>query len=335
MKRFSISVALSFFAAVALADSAPPARVTRPIKESELTTVTLTTEAERRLGIVTTPVERRDVARTRFFGGEITVPARPGAGAAGGQSVFTILPALSPAEQVRVAQSQIEADGQVDQARVQLEGARQTLCRAEQMRRDKVGTDRTVDEARVLVGQGEAGLRTAEARRSLLGPAILEAATPSQVWVRAPVYVGDVARLDLTAPARIGGLGDAPGAPQKTATPVEAPPSANPAAATVDVFYRLPDGNGEFRLGQRVGVTIPLRQQGPALVAPWSAVVYDANGGAWVYEQTAPATYVRRRVQVERAVGDAAIFASGVSPGARLATTGAAELFGVEFGVGK
>ena len=84
-----------------------------------------------------------------------------------------------------------------------------------------------------------------------------------------------------------------------------------------------------------MGVTIPLRQGTASLAAPWSAIVFDADGGAWVYEQTGAATFVRRRVQVERAVGDVAVLVSGVRPGARVVATGAAELFGVEFGVRK
>lgn len=330
---FVILALVACGAAPALADEAP-ARVIHPVKEAELATVSLTPEAERRLGIVTAPVERRTVTRARLFGGEIAVPARPGA-PGGGQSVFSILATLSPAEQVRLAQSQIEADGQVEQARVQLEGARQALRRAEQMRRDKVGTDRTVDESHVQVGLAEAGLRTAQARRDLLGPAILEAASPSEVWVRTPVYVGDLDRVDRTAAARVGGLADASGVTGRVAIPVDAPPSANPAAATVDMFYRLSNADGAFRLGQRVGVIIPLRQQGAVLTAPLSAIVHDVNGGAWVYILTGSSTYVRRRVQVERAAGDVAIIASGVTPGAKVVIAGAAELFGAEFGVGK
>ena len=319
---------------IALAGPTPQARVAHPVKEAELTTLTLTPEAEHRLAIVTAPVERRMVTLTKLFGGEIAMPARSGA-PGGGQSVFSLLATLSPAEQVRLAQSQIEADGQVEQARVQLEGARQALRRAEQMRRDKVGTDRTVDETRVQVGQAEAGLRTAQARRDLLGPTILGSTSPAEVWVRAPVYVGDLSRLDRTAAAHVVGLADAPDVAGRVATAVDAPPSTNPAASTVDVFYRLSNADGAYQLGQRVGVTIPLRQQGAALAIPWSAIVYDANGGAWVYEQTGASTYVRRRVQVERAVGDLAVLASGVKPGAKVVTAGVAELFGVEFGVGK
>jgi len=319
------------------AESSPvqaPAKVDRPAKETELTTITLTREAERRLGLVTATVARRQLVGTRLLGGEITLPAQSG-GDRDGQSVLTILPLLSPAEQVRLAQSQIDADGQVEQARVQLDAARQTLRRAEQMQRDKVGTERAVDDARAQVGLAEAGLRTAEARRDLLGPGLLATANPAEVWVRVPVYVGDLARLNRTAAVAVGGLSDAPGALRRAATPVDAPPSANATASTVDVFYRMPNRDGAFRYGQRVGVIVPLREHESSLVVPWSAIVLDVQGGAWLYERTSPSVYVRRRVQVERVVDDLAALHGGIEVDASVVVAGAAELFGTEFGVGK
>ncbi len=319
-----------------------PAKIDRPVKEAELATITLTAEAERRLGIAVAPVEQRKLARTRFFGGEVIVPAQSAGKVAaasgprnGGQSVFAILPALSPAEQVRLAQAQIDADGQVEQARVQWGTTRQALHRAEQMLRDKVGTGRAMDDARAQVNLAEAGLRTARARRDLLGPALLDVSSPAKVWVRVAVYAGDLAKLNWTAGARVGGLADAPGAAGRAAAPVSAPPSANAAAATVDVFYQMPNQDGAFRLGQRVGVTVPLRDDEAVLAAPWSAIVHDAGGGTWVYERAAPAVYVRRRVRVERVVGDWTALSGDVQVDANVVTTGAAELFGTEFGAGK
>lgn len=317
------------------------AKIDRPIKEAELTTITLTPEAERRLGVVTAPVEQRKLTRTRLFGGEITIPARSEVTDAGsdahrdGQSVLTILPLLSPAEQVRLAQSQIDADGQVEQARVQLAAARQALRRSEQMQRDKVGTERAVDDARAQVGLGEAGLHTAQARRDLLGPTLLATASPAEVWVRVPVYVGDLAKLNRTADAAVGGLNDKPGAFRRAATPVDAPPSANAAASTVDVFYRLHNRDGAFRYGQHVGVIVPLREDASDLIVPWSAIVHDMAGGTWVYEQTMSSTYVRRRVQVNRVVDKVAALTGGIQVSANVVVIGAAELFGAEFGVGR
>ena len=62
--------------------------------------------------------------------------------------------------------------------------------------------------------------------------------------------------------------------------------------------------------------------------------MHDAQGGTWVYEQTKPHTYVRRRVDLSRVQGDLAILARGPAPGTVVVIEGAAELFGTEFGAG-
>ena len=51
--------------------------------------------------------------------------------------------------------------------------------------------------------------------------------------------------------------------------PVAAPPSANPDAATIDLFYELENGEGELRPGQKIAVTLPLMGAEQGLVVPW------------------------------------------------------------------
>lgn len=324
--------------ALLAADPAPskfpaPAKVAVPTKETDLANIMLTADAEKRLGITTVAVERKKMERTRLFGGEVILPAKASGG--GGQSVFAILPSLTPADLVRLAQSQIDADGLIEQAKVTLGAAKVALARAEQLLKDKAGSARVVDETKAQVGAAEAGLRTAQARRELLGPPVLDAADQPVPWLRVPVYVGDLAKLNTSGEARVGGLNDAAGAATLSAKPVTAPPSANAAASTVDLFYEVTNKDGALRLGQKVGVTIPFRGDEESLVAPWSAVMHDIQGGTWVYENTGPLAFARRRVQVSRVAGNEAVLSGGVKPGAKLVVTGAAELFGTEFGVGK
>ena len=333
-------VLLTLFATTALraADSGKfpaPAKVTTPTKEADLANIILTAQAEQRLGLATAAVEKRPVKRARLFGGEVIVPATRASGGGAGQPGFAILPSLGSAELVRHAQAQIDADGLVEQAKVQLDAAKIALARAEQLLRDKAGSARVVDETKAQLATAEAGARTAQARRDLLGPPVLDAANQTTLWLRVPVYVGDLAKLDTATEARAGGLADAPGTATISAKPVTAPPSASAAASTVDLFYEIWNTNGLFRLGQKVGVTIPLRGEDESLVVPWSAVLHDVQGGTWVYEKTAPLAYTRRRVQVIRVVEGAAVLERGVKPGANVVITGAVELFGTEFGVGK
>ncbi|HTD68604.1 MAG TPA: membrane fusion protein MtrC [Candidatus Limnocylindria bacterium] len=332
LRSLLVALALVGLPAFAAEPKNPPAKVTNSVKESELTSITLTPEAEKRLGVEMAAVERGKVERTRVFGGELIMPAPA---TTNGQNIFAMLPALSPTELIRIAEAQIDADAQVDRAKVTMNAAKVTLDRAEKLVAEKAGTVRAVDDAKAQVALAEAGVRAAKARRDLLGAPILDFADLKTFWVRVPVYVGDTARMNTSANAQVGDLAARPGAKMFQAQPVPAPPSANAAASTVDLFYELLNEGGAFRFGQKVGVNVPLRETEETLVVPWSAIIYDINGGTWVYENTAPHTFVRRRVQLRRVIGKAAALDAGPKVGAKVVTVAVAELFGTEFGPGK
>ena len=68
---------------------------------------------------------------------------------------------------------------------------------------------------------------------------------------------------------------------------------------------------------------------------PYNALLYDASGGEWVFVSPAPNVYMRTDVKVERIDGDRVTVSKGPAPGSKVVTMGAAELYGIEFGVGK
>ena len=251
------------------------------------------------------------------------------------QSLVAILPQLSPAEIVRIAESQTDADGRVVAAQTQLEGARKTLDRAAQLLRDQAGSQRAVDDARTLADVADATLQAAKARRELLGPALLPGGELVRVWVRVPIYAGDVADVDSTSEGRVGGFSGRPGETSRVAKSVLNPPVTRSSSPAVDSFWEVENPDGGLRIGGRVGITLPLKSSAETLVIPWSAVVHDIQGGTWVYQRTAPLTYARQRVQVSHVVGKDCALVSGVKPGDAVVTDGVAELFGTEFGSGK
>lgn len=71
------------------------------------------------------------------------------------------------------------------------------------------------------------------------------------------------------------------------------------------------------------------------LVVPYSAVVYDINGGTWVYVAIEPLTYVREAVTVEYIDDDEAVLSDGPEVGTEVVTVAVAELYGADLGVGK
>lgn len=71
------------------------------------------------------------------------------------------------------------------------------------------------------------------------------------------------------------------------------------------------------------------------LSVPYSAVIYHFDGTAWTYTNPEPRVFVREAVDVLEVNGDTAVLNSGPAPGTSVASVGAAEIYGTEFGVGK
>jgi membrane fusion protein, heavy metal efflux system len=383
-------------AVAAPAKTASPSKVEGAVKEADLATVKLTPEAEKRLGIALVAVERKPVPRTSTYGGEVIIPPgrlisvsspfigtlkdppgsgipMPGQTVKEGQTVFVLVPILSPEARATMAPLLIEAEGQVKQAQEQLNIAKVQLDRAENLFRDRQVGNAAVVDAKANYDLAKTNLKNAENRREILakvgadaetgemhaqkiaapasgtlqnvhartgqkvaaGALLLDVASLDPIWVKVPVYVGDLDRIATDKDAGVGGLADAPGAANRIARPVDAPPSADPLAATANLFYEVSNKDATLRPGQRVGVTLPLKGEDQSLVVPRAALLRDIHGDTWVYENTSPHTFARRRVSVDRVVGDLAAIATGPKPGAKIVTDGAAELFGTEFGGSK
>jgi len=161
---------------------APPAKVDNAVKEGDLATVTLSPEAEARLGIRTAPVEFTSVTQTRTFGGEVVLPpdstiivsspmagtllagASGGVPAAGamvrkGQAVFRLLPLLPPERDARAL-----AEKDLTDAQTRVEGARLKLNRAEALLQAKAGSVKQVEQAREDLALAESALKAARAK---------------------------------------------------------------------------------------------------------------------------------------------------------------------------
>lgn len=84
----------------------------------------------------------------------------------------------------------------------------------------------------------------------------------------------------------------------------------------------------------RIGLELATAQlDGTLTVVPYAALIYDGDGDSWVYEAHGDLTFVRAEVEVERIDGDLAWLSDGsdrLSPGTRVATVGATQLYGAE-----
>jgi RND family efflux transporter MFP subunit len=165
---------------------------------------------------------------------------------------------------------------------------------------------------------------------------IVDIVSLQTLWVRVPVYAGDQAAINAKENAFVRGLSEFGGSSTAVvARPVTGPQTSDPLSTSIDLYYEVDNSKGNFRPGQRISVTLPYKGTKSALVVPFSAVLYDIHGGTWVYENTAPRTFVRRRVELSRVANGMAILNQGPAIGTKVVTDGAAELFGTEFGGGK
>lgn len=266
--------------------------------------------------------------------------------------------------------ARVSAAGDLESAKVRVEGSRIALDRAEKLVRENAGSVRSLDEARADHRLAKTAMEAAEARRNVLdetmsylqgdtggstltitapfaghvrrllvapgefiaaGAQLCELAAFDPLWVRVSAYVGDLPMLTIRDPATAQSLGAGTRAVHSL-QPIAAPPTANAATSTVDLYYVIGNADSAFQPGERMIVSIPAKGETRALVIPQTAVVYDIHGDAWVYLAKGNNTFVRRRIAIHRIRDAVAVIASGIDQGDQVVTQGAAELFGVEFG---
>lgn len=362
----------------------PPAKATPRPGETSLSTVTLSADAEKRLGIEFATVEKRVIPNSMAVPGEVIVPtggsvtltapfsatastrAMPKVGTMvkKGQTLLDLSPFAAPDRDVRA-----QAEKSVAIASAQLATVTTRVERLEKLVPEGGASPKQLEEARaerdILKAElGAAEKRLGAIRKAPLGSdvsiplraprdgllrsvsvapgQIVSAGAPlfeilgaPTLWVRASVYAGEAPSIQVEASARIVTLGTTSTGDNSTvALPISAPPSADPISAAVDFYYELPPLTPR-RPGERVTVFLSTNHPAEALVVPFSSVVFDALGGAWIYAEKAEHVYERRRIDIARIEDDLAVLAQGPAASTRIVRAGTSELFGVEFGVGK
>jgi len=125
-------------------------------------------------------------------------------------------------------------------------------------------------------------------------------------------------------------------------------PACKEVEASEDSTYQEPstlvaiDGSDSSQViltakaAERIGLeTAPVEAAADgSTIIPHAAVFYGLNGETWTYTSPEPLTFVREPIIVEAIDGDRAYLSEGPATGTAVVAVGAAELFGVESGVG-
>ena len=110
--------------------------------------------------------------------------------------------------------------------------------------------------------------------------------------------------------------------------------AAAPAAGERPVTVERADGTDVPRvtLSPRTVERLGIATGAGATAIPYSAVLYDLHGDAWVYTNPEPQVYVRQRVRVDRIDGDRVMLTDGLPAATTIVTVGGAELLAAELG---
>ena len=206
-----------------------PAKVELLPHETDLAKITLTANAEQRLGITTQQIQQATVTRHRMLSGQVVIPSgrtivvssplagkigrvgqeslpSPGSHVESDQSLLVVKPLLSaerdvptPAEQVQIVGARANlmaartvAAGDVQRSQAELNAAAINVDRAQKLFEDRAGPKRSVDDAEAQYNIAKSNLDAAEQREKQLTDLLRLLDNPQQE--------GEATDLPMTTP---------------------------------------------------------------------------------------------------------------------------------------
>jgi hypothetical protein len=168
----------------------------------------------------------------------------------------------------------------------------------------------------------------------------LPEAGAGRVLVRVPFSESDLAKIDRSRPAIILPLDDEIEDSDEEAEELEAEAVddvEDDDERSVLYFSVSSAGRPTMAVGRPVRVKLALTTNAAQYkIVPYQAVIYDVDGGTWVYVKEPNAlAFVRQSVTIDYIEGDLAFLVDGPPAGTEVVTVGGAELYGTETGVSK
>ncbi|MBL8916740.1 MAG: efflux RND transporter periplasmic adaptor subunit [Archangium sp.] len=342
----------------------PAATVSNKVTEESLTTITLTTRAVERLGVQTAELRVAPTAAKREVAAELVVPGGGALLVTAPMAGVVVMSSLVPGVKVKRGQvllrlAPLPSAAELNAAEARLDIARKRAQRNAELVKEGAVAERSNEDAQLELALAQANLaaaqpgggtrasiplfavrdgvlrdlRVADGQTVAAGAPLFQLDAVSTLWVRAAVPAG------LRASTGAATLQTLDRRLTREVSPIEAPPSADPLAATVDRFFSVDNADAALRPGERVLLTLTLEGTEARPLVASSAIVRDIHGGEWLYESLGENRFARRRVSVRYSVGDDVVLSEGAGEappvGTKIVTVGTAELFGVEFGAGK
>jgi RND family efflux transporter MFP subunit len=285
--------------------------------------------------------------------------------------LFVLEPVLNPVEQIQLATLKRSVDSELTKARSTLKLAQSEYDRVRELHDKGLRGQQELDLAKKNFDHAREDVQAALDKQGLFertsiniaapqaGAVLAVHVSPGQYvaaaaplitlidleppWVRVPVPEFDFPGVERRQAALVtlkqnGSDGTRP---TWQAKPVALAPVIDTQRHTADLIYELAadadkPGGPAFVKDQMVTVQVPLGSMRPETVAPYSALVFDAHGGAWIYLERTPAgssahRFVRQRVEVGPVVSDGVVLRPAFKAPQRVVTAGAGVLFSREF----
>jgi multidrug resistance efflux pump len=161
------------------------------------------------------------------------------------------------------------------------------------------------------------------------------------IWIRVPVPEFDLPQVDPKASVDVSWKNSNHNQTDKPtffkAKYMGRVAQVDPVKHTAELWYELLQTKeaDRFVKDQMVTVHMPLGRKQKGTVVPYSAIVFDVHGHAWVYlegaEKGGKHQFERRRVELVTAVDNGLLVRSSLSDGDIVVTQGAAVLFSRDF----
>ncbi len=279
-----------------------------------------------------------------------------------GQALQRVMAFLTPTELAQIATAKEDTDIAIEQSLVSMKLAEEQLAKATAARDAVIGT--RLNDLKEILGRSKAAYEQSKEKLRflpqepkegdlLMRPVTVESplsgriltvhvtepqfvfqsdplwtvADWSLLWVRVPVFETDLPRVLTTDHSSVR----VPGSSAVAASPLGAPQPTKPGLRTVDLLYAVPNDAESLRPGQSVVVDVPAGASEERLLIARSAVLWDGNGGAWVYVRASEDSFRRQRVELGQTVGDEVVIVRGLDDDDEVVTTAAQSLYGEEF----
>jgi cobalt-zinc-cadmium efflux system membrane fusion protein len=280
-----------------------------------------------------------------------------------GQLLAEVEQTYSAPEQVQLDVGEKSAIGAAQEAKAALEAAAAEYQRSQNLLQAKIGSRKRLEDAKAAWLQAQSRYETARRQQASYHAAItpsgrslkrfpltapivgvivqaevtagqqVDTTTPlftiadlSTVWVEAPIFEGDLDKIDRNSEATIRSVGDE--GTVWTGKPIYAGEVVDPLKRAANLLYAVDNAAGRLKLGMSVSVMVPVGPEKQVVMVPETALVENGGGKGMVYVRQSPTLFAEKEVTIGIRKDGLVAVAGEVKEGDDIVTVGAPELFG-------